>query len=165
MKEITIEQVQEQARLWQAQGKRWHFHMFTPNCVFNERRDKYAFVLENRTDDQTYVVYSDEPHVEADRELVKMLHGDAILDRDRGTTSSGNEKMQIILQRASDLNERNIPWHHHMLFPDCLFNQHQGQWNIVFEGQDTVVEVLYDKEPVDDLTSIEVLYAEQIGSV
>ena len=100
MKEATIEKVQEKARLWQAQGKRWHFHMLTPGCVFNERRAKHAFVLENRTDHQTYVVYSDEPHMEADRELVRMLHGDTILDRDQGTTSSGNEKMQIVLQRA-----------------------------------------------------------------
>ena len=141
--------------------------MLTTACVFNERRDKHAFVLENRTDNQTYVVYSDEPHVAADQELVVMLHGDTILDRELGTSSS-NEKMQTVLEKAQDLNERNIPWHHHMLFPDCIFNQHQGRWTILFEDErtgeeDKTIEILYDEEPVDDLRSIEVLYFEQVG--
>ena len=163
MIEVTIEEVQEKARLWQAQGKKWHFHMLTPDCIFNERNDKQAFVLENSTDSQTYVVYSDRPYVKADQELVKMLHGDKILDRDKGTTNSSNERMQVVLQRAQELNERNIPWHHHMLFPDCIFNEHKGKWNIVFEDKENseVIEALYDEEPVDDLRSIEVLYFEQ----
>ena len=165
MIEVTIEEVQEKARLWQAQGKRWHFHMLTPDCIFSERDDKHAFVLENSTDSQTYVVYSDKPYIKVDQELVKMLHGDKILDRDKGTTDSSNERMQVILQRAQELNERSIPWHHHMLFPDCMFNEHKGKWNIVFEDKENsdVIEVLYDEEPVDDLRSIEVLYFEQIA--
>jgi len=165
MKKITIEEVQEKVRLWQAQGKKWHFHMLTPDCIFNERDDKHAFVLENSTDNRTYVVYSDKPYVEADQELVKMLHGDRILDRGEETTSSSNERMQVILQKAQELDERDIPWHHHLLFPDCIFNEHRGKWNIVFEDKENgeVIEVLYDEEPVDDLRSIEVLYSEQIA--
>ena len=162
MQETTIEAVRRKARSWQAQGKAWHFHMLTPGCVFNEHQDRHAFVLENTTDGETYVVYSDEPYLEADRELVMMLHGDRILDRDEGATDSGREDMQAVLQRAKELNRNGLFWHHHMLFPDCVFNAHKGKWNIFFEDEDRdeVIEVLYDEEPVGDLRRVEILFWE-----
>ena len=137
--------------------------MLTPDCVFNERGDKYAFVLENSTDDQTYVVYSDEPPIETDHELLILLYGDEILDEDKGTTASSNAKMQVVLQKAKELNEKNSPWHHHLLSPDCIFNKHEGKWNIFFENAEDaeVIEVLYEEDPVDDLRRIEILFFER----
>ena len=48
-------------------------------------------------------------------------------------------------------------------FPDCIFNGHGGKWNITFEDKenDTIIEALYDEEPVDDLRLIEVLFFQQ----
>ena len=163
MEEMTLAEVLEKAKLWQAQEKSWHFHVLAPDCVFNERRDQYALVLENRTDNQTYVLYGADNYAQVSQVLVKMLHGESILDKNKGTTSSGHEKMRTILQKAQEFNREHVPWHHHMLFPDCIFNKHQGWWNIVFEDKDKgeVSEVLYDQEPVDDLRSIELLYFEQ----
>ena len=61
---VSIKRVVELAEQWQSEGKKWHFHMLTPDCVFNERNDKYAFVLENRSDQDTYVAYSDFGYME-----------------------------------------------------------------------------------------------------
>ncbi len=163
MIEISIEEVRKKARLWHAQKEDWHFHVLAPHCSFNTRRDKYALVLENRTNNRTYVVFSNDKFVKVSQELVKLLHGDRILDKEKATTARGSEKMQVVLQKARDLNQRNRSWHHHMLFPDCIFNEHRGKWNIAFEEdeEDTIVEILYDEQPVDDLRLIEVLYFRQ----
>lgn len=120
-------------------------------------------VLENRTVNRTYVVFSDDKFVKVSQELVRLLHGDRILDKYGATTSRGSEKIQVVLRKARELSQRNLGWHHHMLFPDCVFNKHSGKWNIVFEDlqDDSMVEVLYDVEPVDDLRLIEVLYFHQ----
>ena len=163
MVEITIEECRKKAKLWHAQKDSWHFHVLAPHCAFNTRRDTHALVLENRTVNRTYVVFSDDKFVKVSQELVKLLHGDRILDKDKATTSRGSEKIQVVLQKASESNQGNLAWHHHMLFPDCIFNEHRGKWNIVFEDKqdDSVVEILYDVEPVDDLRLIEVLYFHQ----
>ena len=160
MIEITIEECRKKAKLWHAQKDSWHFHVLAPQCAFNTRRDNYALVLENRTDIRTYVVFSESEFVKVSQELVKLLHGDRILDKDEAKASRGSEKIQAVLRRARELNQRNLAWHHHMLFPDCVFNKHSGKWNIVFEDKqdESVVEIVYDVEPVDDLRLIEVLY-------
>jgi hypothetical protein len=163
MEECSLETVVEKAKSWQAQGKSWHFHLLTPDCVFNTRRHGYALVLENETDGQTYVAYSDQSPMEVDHELVILLHGDEILAEEKITSAPTNEQMQFILKSARELNGREIPWHHHMLPPACIFNSHKGQWNIFFEDKkdDKVVEALYDGEPVDDIRQIEVLFFAQ----
>jgi len=147
-------------RTWCDEGKRWHFHSLAPGCAFNSQRDHYALVLENRTEGQTTIIYSSEEFSEISQELVKMLHGKSILDREQDRDASNNEMFRQIMQRARDLQQKGIAWHHHMLFPDCIFNQHRGKWNIVFEsGEDEgIVEVLYDEEPTADLRTIEVAY-------
>jgi len=162
-KECTIETVRKKAALWHAEGKEWHIHMLSPNCVFNEHSDQHAFVLENRTDQQTYIVYSDEPQIEADHALVILLHGDQILDKEKITMDPTNAQMQVILQRCREFNQRKILWHHHILFPDCIFNQQKGKWTIFFENNENneVVEVLYNEQPVDDLRQIEILFFER----
>ena len=163
MEECGLETVIKKAKLWQAQGKSWHFHLLTPDCVFNTRRHGYALALENETDGQAYVAYSDQSPMEADHELVILLYGDEILAEDKITSAPTNEQMQLILKRARELNERKISWHHHVLSPACIFNSHKGQWNIFFEDkrENEVVEAVYDGEPVDDIRQIEILFFAQ----
>jgi hypothetical protein len=66
MIETTLEDIEKKARSLHAQGKEWHFHMLPMDCVFNERSDRYAFTVENRTDDETYVAYSSEQGAPSD---------------------------------------------------------------------------------------------------
>ena len=160
MKEIQVERVRELATLYQEEGKSWHFHMLTPGCTLNQRDDKHALVLEDRTDDKTWVVYSDQEEVKLGQVLVKMLHGDTILDKEEATRSPTDPGLASILKRIEGLNETAEIWHHHMLFPDCVFNNYPGKWTILIEDEskNETIELLYDEEPVDDLRQIEVRY-------
>jgi hypothetical protein len=158
--DMTLDEIREMVRTWCEGGARWHFHALAPGCAFSAQRDRHALVLENRTDCQTYVVYSDEAFAEISQELVKMLHGESILDKEQARAASSNATFERILQHAQELRQRGIAWHHHMLFPDCILNRHRGKWNIVFEGDEDeeIVEMLYDEEPTADLRKIEVAY-------
>lgn len=134
--------------------------MFTPDCSLNERDDKHGLVLENRTDDQTWVIYSDHEQVKLGQALVKMLHGETILDKGKTSGSPTHPGLSKILKRIDRLNHGGDAWHHHMLFPDCIFNNHPGEWTILIEDESNgeTIELLYDEEPVDDLRQIEIRY-------
>jgi len=148
------------AALCLEEGKSWHFHMLTPGCSLNERDDKHALVLENRTDEQTWVVYSDHEQVKLGQALVRMLHGDTILDKKKASGSQTDRDLSAILKRLEGLNQADDAWHHHMLFPDCVFNSHPGKWTILIEDESNgeTIELLYDEEPVDNLRQIEIRY-------
>jgi hypothetical protein len=163
MIESTIAEAAGLARAWQAEGKTWHFHMLTPNCFFNERKDKQAFILENRSEDNTYVVYSDERYVTEGRELVCLLHGADIVSENPAGCGEPCPAVQEMLSRAESLNARQVHWHHHMLFPDCIFNKRAGLWNLVFEDPETgaLWESTSEREPRQSLRAIEVLYYAQ----
>ncbi|MFH1506193.1 MAG: hypothetical protein ABIE94_04380 [archaeon] len=163
MKEITIEQAEEKAKSWQEQGKKWHFHMLTPDCVVNKNKEHHAFVLENRTDDETFVVYSDKRYMEEGQRLVQLIHGNKLFDKEEQKKKGSSEKVRFIVEKAKELNKKGIHWHHHILFPDCIFNKHPGKWVIVFEDKETgeTKEVLYDEEPIDDMRETEMLYYAQ----
>ncbi|MBN1315411.1 MAG: hypothetical protein JXA42_08085 [Anaerolineales bacterium] len=163
MNERTVPQVIEIARGCKGAGKRWHFHVLPPGCHFSPQPDRFVLVMENRSDGETFAVYGDDPFIDASQELVTLLHGDTVLDQEKGKTQSVNPAIQQILERAKVLIDRKIYWHHHMLFPDCVFNRHAGLWNLVFENPETgeVLETLYPEEPLADLRRLEVLYFSQ----
>jgi hypothetical protein len=50
-----------------------------------------------------------------------------------------------------------------MLFPDCIFNEHPGKWNIVLEGGETglCINELYEEEPLAVLRELELGYFER----
>lgn len=165
MQEITIDQVREKARSWQAKGEKWHFHVLFPDCIFNTQSNQYALVLENRTRDQTFAVYSDNGFAKLSQELLKLLYGDNILDKTRLVPRAISETpSRPILKRCEALIRDNIPWHHHMLFPDCIYNQHRGKWNLVLEsgGESQIINELYDEEPREDFQQMEIAYFEEI---
>lgn len=168
MKEIPVQRARELAAGWADSGRSWHFHALTPGCVLNERKDQYALVLENRTDDETWIVHSDDEHVQLSQDLVKMLHGDAILDKERAAASPEHAELAWVLRRLATLNDAGVAWHHHMLFPDCIFNHHPGHWTLAIEIEEEpaakTLELVYDQEPVDDLRQVEVLYFSQVDS-
>jgi hypothetical protein len=161
MQEITIDEVMEKAKQLQKEGKKWHFHMLTPDCMFNEKKEKHAFVLENETDNEVFVVYSDERYMKEGQELVKMIHGNEIMAE--GAKPIEDENIKLMLEKAKKFNEEGIHWHHHMLFPNCIFNKHKGKYCIVFEDKEEnrIIESVSDEEPKENLNKIEVLYYQQ----
>ncbi|MBI4176644.1 MAG: hypothetical protein HY518_05540, partial [Candidatus Aenigmarchaeota archaeon] len=133
MENITIQGIIKRAKYLHSRGKKWHFHMLTPDCIFNRINDKHAFILENRSGNETYVACSDKRYMKEGQGLVKMLYGNKILGKSNKIQSSRNRKIEGIVKKIKEMNKKNIQWHHHMLFPDCIFNKHKGKWNIVFE--------------------------------
>ena len=93
MEEVTIQQLMEKAKQLEKQRKKWHFHMLTPNCVFNKHKDKHAFILENETDKENFVVYSSERYMKKGQTLVKMIHGKDIIKEKSGEVGKDNEKI------------------------------------------------------------------------
>ncbi len=160
---MTTNQLKQLAQQFAEQGKNWHFHILTPNCQLNET-DKYALILENSTDNEFYVVYSDEPYMAIGQELVALLHGkDVIKDEFSINSVSPSEQVRRLLDRAKELTSKGVFWHHHTLFPGCKYNKHVGKWVIVFEDQEKgeIIESLTDDEPKSDLQYIEGLFYKQ----
>ena len=164
MKKVTINQIKQKAKELANSGKKWHFHILTPECQLNDENN-YALVLENTSDNETFTCYSDEPYMGIGRELVKLLHGESVIkdDKQESKDSKPSAKVKRILQRAEQLNKAGKSWHHHMLFPDCRFNKHQGKWTIIFEDKEKgeVIESVSDDEPRGDLQHIETLFYQQ----
>jgi hypothetical protein len=164
MKEISIAKAEAIADDLQNRRKEWHFHMLTPDFLLNKKK-RHAFIIENTTDNETFVVYSSERHLDFGKKLVKFLHGDSILKKRAWKHSTENQTLKVILQKVKDLSARNIPWHHHLLFPKCIFNKNKGRWAIIFEDKESgnTLEAIYRYEPKSDLGHIEILYYDQKG--
>ena len=157
MKKTTIQDIEYRAKDLQGSGKKWHFHILTPDCQLNET-DQYSLVLENTSDNEIWVCYSDEPYMDIGQKLVKILHGDDVVkENEEEKTQEPSSEVKRLLNRAKEINSQGKFWHHHMLFPGCRFNKHQGKFVIVFEDQENneVVESMSDDEPKSDLQHIE----------
>ena len=89
-----------------------------------------------------------------------MLHGKDIASESK--VSENGSAIDRIVSRAEELNKKGIEWHHHMFFPNCIFNKHKGKFCIVFEDSKLgVIESISDKEPKEDLKRIEPLFYSQ----
>lgn len=142
-----------------AAGKTWHSHVLSPGCRFNPFPGAYAIIVEDSTEGVTYIARSvDFPEV--DKQFVKMLHGDDILDEGKSHAGGAAGAVESkLLAHVVALDERGVPWHHHMNFPDCVFNPERGRWAISVEsGTDGFSHESYDDEPVDVLREMEVRY-------
>ena len=137
MKNINIRKLMSIAKKLNSKGKKWHFHILAPTCIFNRQKDKYAFILENVEDEHIFASYSRKRYLKHGKELVKLIYGKSIIDKRYNKTKITNRKIKIILENAKKLNELGIKWDHHMLFPDCIFNKHKGKWCIVFEDPES----------------------------
>lgn len=166
MEEVSRERIEEIAKQLHKNDKDWHFHLLTPDCVLNPRDDKHTFVVEDTDENRVFVTYTEERQFGLGEELYELLHQD-LDDEESGEEANGelSEKVERIVERADELNQEKIPWHHHTLFPGCVFNEHD-QWCILFEDPETgeTIEPLYGEEPETDLQAIEKLYYSQEGA-
>jgi hypothetical protein len=162
MQVITIEQARAKARELQQMGQEWHFHVLFPGCVFNTQIHQYAFVLEDRSSDRTYVTYSDQGFAEISQELLKLHYGENILKTPVSGSLRSDPASDLLIQ-CREFQRNHIAWHHHMLFPDCILNQHHGKWNLVLESGEAGMNIneVYEVEPLDVLRELEIGYFER----
>ena len=78
----------------------------------------------------------------------------------KGQADAVSDAIRPILRRAIELNQRRVPWHHHILFPGCMYSQDKAKWAIAFEDPETgeATEIVYEEEPVGDFRQIELLF-------
>ena len=93
--------------------------------------------------------------------LLKLSYGEKVFEE--VDLKEQNPNFNLIEQKAKQLNGKKIPWHHHLLFPQCIFNAHKGEWCIFFEDPETREETscFFKNEPKNQLARIEKLFYEQ----
>ncbi len=164
MKNVTPDEIRTRAYQLAKVNKSWHFHILTAICKLNGK-EMPAFILENNTDNETLVHYSEKPLKELGKELVQLLHGKDVIKKKNEVENKQeiSPNVKKLLDRARELNNQGKLWHHHMLFPFCTFNKNKGQWTIIFEDQEnaTILESVSGKEPKQDLTELETLFYQQ----
>lgn len=152
---ITLEDCLPLAQRLQAAGGGWHSHVLSPGCRHNPFPDHYAVVIEDDGAAIAHIAEGTQAFPEVDKALVKMLHGDDILDASALTGAGGD---CALLHQLQDVQAQGVAWHHHMHFPDCVFNPHPGDWSIAVETPTGAFSEAFPAEPVDVLRAVEVLY-------
>lgn len=159
MQEKPLEIIRQSAISWNDLGDKWHFHLLTPTCFLNVS-DKYAFVVENIDTGEVLVHYSDQSEKEVGAQLAPLLHGETILTETHGDAELDSTQKEVV-EKAKNCNENNLPWHHHVLFPGCQFNETPQKFTFLFEseteegGNVEAVESITDFQPTALLEHIE----------
>lgn len=163
MNKITVEEIKKLAEEYAVKGSKWHFHLLTPECQLN-KEGNYALILENGSTKEMFICYSEKPYMDIGKELVQLLHGkEVIKGKEEKKELPPSVQVSKLLERAKMLNTQGKFWHHHMLFPYCIFNNNKSRWTIVFEDKEKneVIESVTDNEPKSDLQHIEALFYSQ----
>jgi len=157
MRAATTKEIEEKARLHSAKGLKWHFHMLSPECLLNDK-GQYAFILE-RAGEASLVHYSDKMEMVLRSQLLPLLHGSEVLVAE-DSKYQPSKTVRAIISRAKQLNAAGVEWHHHVLFPDCIFNKHAPNWVLMFEDKQRgkILESMTEAEPIEDLKQIEPLF-------
>ena len=163
MLEKTLEEIVNISKQLGIDNKNLHFHLLTPECVFNTKKE-FALILENSTDNKTLVNYSSTKQEESAKKLLELLHGIKADDVKKFEISkSVSPKVKIMVKRAKELIDEKIPWHHHALFPGCIFNKEKNKWVVMIEDPETreIMENITQGQPNSDLHLIEPLFYHQ----
>jgi len=159
---ISLDRCLGLAKEFRQTRKTWHSHVLSPVCRHNPYPGQYAIVIENDTDGASYIAAST-GFPEVDKDLVKMLHGDDILDPAKtAATRGGVAGSSDFIPRLVDLDARGVAWHHHMHFPGCVLSPDRGHWTIAIESAECSFYESHDAEPVDVLRQVEVLYFQNL---
>jgi hypothetical protein len=97
-------------------------------------------------------------------ELAELLHRVSTTSADRADDnpiSSLTPDLQSILQQAQQFTEQRVPWHHHVLFPDCILNDTPGAWKVLIEGNGAILSATAADEPTQLLSELEPLFYSQ----
>lgn len=160
---LSLDQIQAQAYDLSQEKRGWHFHILTKDCLLNQSGE-HVFLLESHDNEEVFVHYCSEKPVEVGKKLAKLLHGeDIVRDNPLKESIEMPDAVAEIINRAKALNTACIAWHHHLLFPGCVFNRHAGKWTLIFEDPENrqILENVSDAEPRFELQEIETLFYEQ----
>jgi len=73
MKQVEISDIIEHAEECHRKKIKWHFHILTPDCTFNQKK-KYSIVFENeKTGEQLITLFNEKPPRQERLEI--LFHG------------------------------------------------------------------------------------------
>jgi hypothetical protein len=144
-------------------GRQWHSHVLSPDCRHNPFGSHYAIVIEDDTAGAASIAEGTTAFPEVDRQLVKMLHGDDILDSTKVAGGAEAARSSLLLAHIMALQSKGLRWHHHVHFPTCVFNPHSGTWSITVEADNSLFSEAFAEEPLDTIREIQVIYFENLG--
>lgn len=159
-KERTLDEIEALAQQSFQKKQGWHFHILTRDCLLNDS-DSYVLILETSVNEEIFVHCCSEKPIAVSKRLSQLLHGqDIVRETFASETPQMAETAVKIINRAKELSTKGILWHHHMLFPDCIFNNHKGQWTLMLEDleNEQTLESVSDCEPLPALKEIETLF-------
>lgn len=167
MNKVTASKILKNAKKLGKDGKKWHFHILTPGCKFNKDK-RFALILENTSDNEQFIHFSLKKTAKTGQKLVELLHGKGISKNAKEVAQNTKEKklshkVEQMIKRATELNLKGFTWHHHVLFPHCMFNKDSRYWTLIFEDplNNEVIEERFKEEPKEALSKIEPLYYAQ----
>ena len=160
MKETTLQDIKAHATSAGDQGLKWHYHLMSPTCNLN-KSSKYAIFYEQEGSNNQLVNYSDKAEMDFSKDLATLLHGTKVMnDSPSGSLEALDDKTTAIIELAKNLTEQNIEWHHHILFPNCMFNNNAPRFTLMLENPNSedALTAISDSEPKDALSHIEKLF-------
>jgi hypothetical protein len=95
------------------------------------------------------------------KELLELLFGKNFIKKEQNETRSTPPKLKPILDKITHLNSKHQFWHHHMLFPNCIFNKEKGMWNIILEDGGKILSYSSLSKPDAELAVIEKAFYSQ----
>ncbi len=144
------------ASRWNHSRIKWHFHLFSPNCLLNPTKS-HELVLES--ENGVYFAASRSSFMDTGKHLLHLLDN----AQSKGPTSPHANVLSKVLIRARHLSNKKIRWHNHLLLPKCVFNKLAGKWVIVFEDplNNKITEIAYRHYPRVDLLKFDELFYSQ----
>lgn len=162
MHPLSKEELLKKAEELAAKQNSWHFHLLTPDCLLNTS-EKFVLVLEDKEVKKTYTYTAEEKPMDTSEALLRLLHGNKIMDNKEEELGEISQEVNHMIQRANELNNDGFFWHHHVLFPYCIYNDHPGKWTIILEDPEKKekLESVSDEEPKADMKIIEPAFYHQ----
>lgn len=159
MREASIREILSEGKRLAGKGRPWHFHLLLPGCFFN-KSGRNAFVLEGGR--SVLVHHSADRKLSVGKVLLKLLYPEG------GKKGHSADKkvpaaVRRMVARAKQLNKAGVPWHNHVLFPRCVFNEARGKYALVFEDPLTrrTLRYLSKKNPAAAVGKIDEEYYKQ----
>lgn len=146
MEEVSILELEKKVARFASSGAKWHFHMLPSGCMYNERPQN-AFIVEDVSEDLSYIGYSVEPQLELSNKLTHILESSHIIEN-LSEYKLTEEEIGYVAH-ARELVKTGKDWHYHVLQPQCIYNEKQSKWMFVFESEEMgdVTELAYETEP------------------
>jgi hypothetical protein len=148
------------AKTFADNGADWHFHILTPDCILNEKKE-FAVIIEDNTNNTAAVCYFKEKPMSLGKEMLELLMGKDFIKKESDVAAPSSAKLTALLERISSLNNKKQFWHHHMLFPNCIFNKEKGKWNIILEDKGELLSYTSTHKPKAELAMVEKLFYSQ----